>query len=74
MTHQGFSELKLNLTRNQNETSVTCSPIMNTSFDVNLMTSSFIIYAQLIMQKKFKLKNCHFLTKFIVMYSFRLYP
>ena len=50
MTHQGFSELKLNLKSNQNETSVTCSPIMNTSFDVNLMTSSFIIYAQLIMQ------------------------
>ena len=34
-----------NFTRNQNETFVTCSPIMNVSFDVNWMTSSLINYA-----------------------------
>ena len=43
---------------------------MSAAFDVNLMTSSFIIYATLIMQIKFE--NCNILTKFVLLYSFPL--
>ena len=46
---QGFPILKWKLSSNQNETSSTCSPITNTAFDVNWMTSSIIINAHLIM-------------------------
>ena len=31
----GFSDLKLKLSSNQNETFITCSLIMSTSFDIN---------------------------------------
>ena len=51
-TPQGFSDLKLKFSSNQSETFSTCSPIMNASFDINLMTPSLIIYVKLIMQTK----------------------
>ena len=48
----GFSDLKLKLSSNQNETFSSCSLITSASFDVNWMTSLLIIYAILIIQMK----------------------
>ena len=36
---------------NQNEICNTCGPIMNTTFDANLMTSSLIVYAKSLVMK-----------------------
>ena len=52
-----FSDLKLKLSSNQNETFSTCSLIMSTSFDVNWMTSSLILFAYLIMQMKVQIRK-----------------
>ena len=48
----GFSDLILKFSSNQNETFSTCSLIRSAFFDINWMTSAFIIYALLIMQIK----------------------
>ena len=52
-----FSDLKLKLSSNQNETFSTCSLIMSTSFDVNWMTSSLILFAYLVMQMKVQIRK-----------------
>ena len=52
-----FSDLKMKLSSNQNETFSTCSLIMSTSFDVNWMTSSLILFAYLIMQMKVQIRK-----------------
>ena len=59
----------MNPSSNQNETFSAYSLIMSASFDVNWMTSSLIIYAQL----KFKIENCKFLSKFVLISIFRLF-
>ena len=45
---------------------------MNTSFYVNWMTSSHIIYAKLFCKLKFEIENCKFLTKFDLISSYQL--
>ena len=45
---------------------------MSKSFDVNWMTSSLIIYAQLC-KLNFEIENCKFLGKFVLISFFRLY-
>ena len=49
----GFSTLSLKISSNRNETFSTCSPIMGTFCDTNWITSSLIIYAQLVIQINF---------------------
>ena len=66
-----FPTQNVKLPSNQNETFSTCSPIMSASFVVNWKTSSFLIYALLIMKLKFEIKNCNFLTNFVLISSFR---
>ena len=46
---------------------------MSASSDINWMTSSLIIYAQLIMQIKVRNRKLNFLGKFVVTSSFRLF-
>ena len=64
----GFSDQKIEALNQSNETFSTCSPIMNTSFDVNFMMWSLIIYAELIMQ----IKVWKFLAKFVLVSFFPL--
>ena len=45
LTPIGFSDLKFEVSSNENETFSTYSTIISTFFDVNWMTSSLIIYA-----------------------------
>ena len=48
----GFSDLKIEAFKQSKQNFSTCSPSMNTLFDVNWMTSSLIIYAKLFLQIK----------------------
>ena len=45
---------------------------MSVSFGLNWMTSSFIMYANLISlcKSKFEIENCNFLTKFVLIFFF----
>ena len=57
------------------ETFSTCSPITSVSLNVNLMTSSILIYVKLIMQIKvwIRLENRNFLKKIVLISSSALY-
>ena len=39
---------------------------MNTSFDVNWIASSLIIYVELVMELNFESENCNFLAKLVL--------
>ena len=63
LTPKDFQTLKFKISANQNETISTCSPIMNTSFDVNWMLS-FIPYILVYKSNPiFEAKNTTFLEK-----------